>query len=737
MIRRARPFGFLARSAALIAALSVVAPQQTPAQTAKPLNQSATSNRAATLLADSILLTASDQLIAQGSVEIYHNGTRVTAQSIIYDDAQDKITLKGPIAIREPGQIGDVLLADQAEMNRDLTNGILLGARAVMARELQLSAARIERRDGGRITEFSGVIASSCTICATGESPLWEIRAGKITHDAQAQQLLFENAQFRALGVPLLWAPKMRLPDPTVTRMSGLLAPTLRSTSNLGAGIKLPYFLTLGPSADLLITPYVSTEQTGTLNLRYRRAFNSGDLEIAGAFSRDNIREGDDRGYLFADGTFDLPRDFTLDFDLRLVSDDAYLDNYGISSEDRLWSGVTLERVKPDQLVWLRAGNTHSLREDESNSTQPALAASAEWVQVYRPQTVGGELVLDWESYALRRPSTATTDGSDADDIPDGRDLISAAMTATWSRNWSLGSGVLARTTGQLTSDITDVYQDPAYPDQILRAQPQIAAEIRWPWMKTTGQAAQVIEPIAQVIWSPKYLEQVPGVRSQLVEFDEGNLFALSHYPSSDRRERGLRANLGVSWTRHDASGWSLGTTVGKIIREDDLNLFEPGTGLDGKRSDWLWSTNLRLQNGLTLSNRTLFDDAFSISREELFLHHSTNRYSMSIGYVWLDSNDAELRPYDASEITLGGSYDWNNGWSGSFGSRYDFTAERMADAAIGVSYQNECVTVDVSLSRSFTSSSSVSPDTDLGVSLQLAGFGGSSGSAARKVCTQ
>jgi LPS-assembly protein len=54
------------------------------------------------------------------------------------------------------------------------------------------------------------------------------------------------------------------------------------------------------------------------------------------------------------------------------------------------------------------------------------------------------------------------------------------------------------------------------------------------------------------------------------------------------------------------------------------------------------------------------------------------------------------------------------------------------------VRYTNECVSVDLSLSRRFTSSTNVRPDTGIGLSVELAGFGGTSGTANRRsVCAR
>ncbi|MBZ4023435.1 hypothetical protein CKO11_13310 [Rhodobacter sp. TJ_12] len=696
---------------------------------------------AATLLADRILLTGSNTIIATGNVEVYWREHRLSATRITYDQSQNRLAIEGPIRMVEPGATGSVILADQAELSRDLQDGVMRGARMVLSRELQLAANSLERQDGTR-TVLREVVASSCRICAADPTPLWEIRAQTITHDALSHQMIFEQAQFRAMGVPLLWLPKLRMPDPSVKRLTGFLRPSFRTTSLLGPGVKAPYFITLGPSADLTLTPYLATSRTTTLGLRYRKALTGGAYQIEGALSRDSIRPGETRGFLFADSRFALPDDFVLGAQLRLVSDPSYLLNYDITEDDRLWSGLTLERVRSDEMIWAQLGHTHSIRDGESNATEPMLSGDASWTKIFRPATIGGELSVEASVHAHRRASSATTDlvvGDEDTDLldteSDGRDMLRFSAVADWRRNWLLGGGIVGAAEAELAFDAIAVRQDdtPGYAGTHLRSQPTLGVELRWPWVAAYGRAAQVIEPVVQLIWSGKNDRSLPQEDSWLTEFDEGNLFSLSRYPGEDRREQGTRANLGLSWTRHDASGWSLGLTAGRIFRRDDLGQFAPGSGLAGKRSDWLLATHLSTAGGLLLSNRALFDDGFNFDRNELRMAYLGGSTEFAAGYLWMQGT---LSNPKTSELLIESGWDWRPGWRSTFSTRYDLTRDRAARAALGLQYANECVTVDLSLSRRFTSSTSVEPETDFGLSVQLAGFGAQAGARGpERVC--
>ena len=75
------------------------------------------------------------------------------------------------------------------------------------------------------------------------------------------------------------------------------------------------------------------------------------DVATRRADTRDDLLPDDTRGYLFADGSFALADEFKLGLQIRTTSDDSYLLNYDVTDEDRLWSGVTLERVRAEGRV--------------------------------------------------------------------------------------------------------------------------------------------------------------------------------------------------------------------------------------------------------------------------------------------------------------------------------------------------------------------------------------------------
>lgn len=686
----------------------------------------------ATLIADSVRITGNSVLIAEGNVEVFYLGRRLTASRVLYDRATGALRISGPIILTEG--TSTTILADQAELQADLTEGILTSARLVLNQQLQLAAAELVRVEG-RYTTLNRAVASSCKVCADSPIPLWEIRARRVIHDQVAQQLYFEQAQVRLGGLPVFYLPRLRIPDPTLKRATGFLMPALRFSSNLGTGVKTPYFITFGKHRDLLVTPYLTNEGTRSVELRYRQAFATGNIEITGSLSDDNVDENQPRSYLRALGEFDLPRDFKLNFQIETVSDRAYLVEYGYPNEDRLDSRIEISRARRDEFISTRLIRFQYLREGESRDVLPGTVADLTYARRFSLGASGIEGALRFRTHGHARGSSARID-SNLDGIADGRDVARASARLDLRRDWILQGGLVFTALGEGTADIYQISQDADFEGTTGRLHGAAGVELRWPLVKTSARGvSEAIEPVAQLVWSPEGRERLPNEDSTLVEFDEGNLFSLNRFPGSDATERGFRANLGVNYQRNDPSGWAMGATLGRVFRGEDQGQFSEASGLSGITSDWLAAWQIGTPAGVQVTNRLLVDDDFEVTKAEVRFDVAAERYTIAGSYVHAEADASESRPESTSELVFAGSYDLTPAWTTRVSSRYDFAADRATQAGVGLAFRNECLLVDLSLSRRFTSSTSVDRTTEFGISVELLGFGGGSDAGPARQC--
>jgi LPS-assembly protein len=688
----------------------------------------------ASLVSDRLEITGDTRLIASGNVEIFYQGSRLRASRIVYDRATDRLQIEGPIVLID--KTGNtVLLASQADLAADMSEGLLTSARLVLNRQLQLAASHAARI-GGRYTALDQVVASSCKVCAASPVPLWEIRARRVVHDEQERQIYFDHAQFRVSGVPVFYIPRLRMPDPTLDRATGFLSPTIRTTSDLGFGLKVPYFIALGPSRDLTLTPYLTTRNSRTLELRYRQAFRTGTIELNGAITRDDLIPGDTRGYLFASGKFALPDDLKLTFGLQVASDNAYLLDYGYSTADLLDSRIELSRTRRNSQISARIISFQTLRDDEDNDTLPSLVTDLTFHRRFSLGALGGEGGFRLQMHNHFRTSDNPLDGPDPDDIADGRDVSRISARIDWRRSFLLPVGIEATILGEAQADAYTIREDATFEGESGRTHAAAGVELRWPWVKATGTGAtHVIEPVVQLIWATQNGKAIPNEDSALVEFDESNLYSLDRFPGSDAVEEGTRANIGVTWTRYDPAGWSFGLTLGRVIREADYNQFSLASGLSGGQSDWLAAMTVDWQSGFAATGRIVFDDDLSLSKGEMRLSLNREKVAVAASAIWAVADPLENRPDPTREFAFDARWRASDALSATFSGRYDFVSERGTLAGLSVEFRNECVAVDFSLSRRFTSSTSVSPTTDFGLSVDLIGFGGGKTAGPARRC--
>lgn len=671
------------------------------------------------LMADSVSFDGT-LLTATGAVEVIRGTTRLTANLIRFNQTTGQLEIEGPIQITD-GDDKTVVLASSADLDTSLKNGIMTSARLVIDRQLQLAAARLDVLDG-RYLRLSRTVASTCEVCAARPVPLWEIRAREVIHDSETRQLYFTDAQIRIADVPVMWLPHLRVPDPTLKRAAGFLVPELRTDSTLGTGFEVPYFIPLGESRDLTVSPYLATKTT-TLNLRYRQAYTNGDLELNGAVSSDDTRDGL-RAYLFAKGNWDIGRDLKFGIDVRAASDIAYLLDYGIYDGDYLPSKVTLTRYSEWEAFDAQLIHMRSLRASDADieDTLPFFIGEVIYERRVDQHRLPGEL-----TFGL----SASTSYRDSEVDIDGYDVLRIGGEAAWTTSAVFGPGLRLDNTAAAYLDSYALHQNSAYEDTVGRLTTSFESQLRWPLTRSRASgASELIEPMIQLGWSDSIGGTVPNIDSTLVELDEGNLLTLSRFPGSDRRETGLTAAAGLHFAHYAATG-RYEMTVGRVFYLEDSSEYTESSGLSEAQSNWLLSGTLAFDNGLAFQTRSLFDDDLSITKWETRLGYSQKRYSLGTTYAYVIGDASESRDAPLNEFGVDGQFTLARNWSANLEYLYDFTQDEASRTGLGFQFQSECARVSFKISRRYSDTDAVDPTTSFSVSVGFGAYGQSNKKAS------
>ncbi len=386
------------------------------------------------LQADEVTYDSQARIVsAKGHVEIVDEQRTLRADEVTYNQNTDIVSASGNVTLQDAS--GNVAFADHVDLTRDLREGAIQGLAALIGENGRLAAASGERREG-RYTIARAAIFTPCAICEDeGERmPLWQVRASRVIHDQLAKELYFEDAQFQFLGIPVFYLPYFSEADPTVRHKSGFLLPDFGSSGYLGTFVKIPYYVSLSPSRDLTIDPFITTRAGTVVQTEYRERWDQGGMWLQGTTGYDPGARGKPgqsvwMSSLFGSGRVPLTDSWRTGFDVQLTSNDTYLQRYELSYADRLTTDVFTDSVNGRNRAALGGYFFQSLRATDVTAQVPLALPLAEYTYIPEDKIVGGRLRVDASALALTRDQ--------------GSDVYRGSASADWRRPFTSSDGQL------------------------------------------------------------------------------------------------------------------------------------------------------------------------------------------------------------------------------------------------------------------------------------------------------
>ncbi len=644
---------------------------------------------------------------ATGNVEAWQNDHILRADKITFDRNTNIAAASGNVVIIEPD--GQTLFSDYAELTEGFREGILRGMRAILAENGRL-VANGGRRVEGKINELSRAVYTTCNLCAADpeKPPLWQIRARSAVQDTENKRIEYRDAVLDVFGVPVAGFPYFFHADPSAKRASGFLIPSFGQSKHLGVFLTTPYYIVLDEQSDATLSPTFNSQNYFGMNSQYRRAFNDGRLVV-------DVGIGYDRGGLegdvFANGRFNYDDNWRWGFDIQRATSAQFLRDYRINSRgDLLTSSAFVEGFGVGAWTRVDVSARQAVTTTIKQNRLPYALPRYQYSFFGEPDALGGRLRFDTVNFNIVRPV--------------GTNTQRLGGTLAWERPFTGLVGERYKLTLQTVAagyTASSLDQNPNYytrtSTQVARIHPQVALEVRWPVARDAGAwGTQIIEPIAQVIAGPQgggnRNQRIPNEDSLDFEFTDQNLFQLNKFPGIDRVEGGLRANLGLrgSWT---IGGLGIEGLVGQSFRARKDDTFPVGSGLEGRKSDYVARATVTPATWLDVTARTRLDrNRFTPRFADLQATTGTANFRVGGGYIY----SAVSPYYYYDQPTIPASYFQHRNEitvnaSGRVGA-YGFSGYHRRDLATGkptslgaqVSWENECVILEASLNRRYTS---------------------------------
>jgi LPS-assembly protein len=656
---------------------------------------------------------------ASGNVELSQGDRVLTADSVTYNQRANTVSAAGNVVLVEP--TGEVLFAEYAELTESMREGFLTGLRMLLSDDSRFAAVNARRR-GGIETELSRAVYSPCINCTGPDGePLWQIKANKVTHNTEAKEIVYRDATFEVLGVPVAYTPYFSNPDPTVKRKSGFLAPTFGASSVLGSAIQAPYFWVIDDSRDFTFDPILSTDVIAVISGEYRQAFSNGELRTRASGTRDDAQTGEDRfrGHIDSKARFNIDDTWRWGNDLQLASDDTYLQRYGFPYTETLTSQLYAEGFTRRNYARAEAQYFQGLRAEDNRSNIPIVAPNIVYNFVGDPNRFGAFLTMDANTLALTRTGDRTVDSR------------RIAVETGWELPYIGSLGDVTTLKATLQTDLYHVANVPeenapgTYTGVAGRVFPKISVNWRYPWMRTTGNSSQIIEPIVTFVTAPNGSnpDHIPNEDSLAFEFDETNLFERSRFSGSDRVDGGTWVAYGLRTGAYGIGGGSATALFGQSYRIKDDNTYPRNSGLGDSFSDYVGRLLVSPNQYVDLLYKTRLDkDNLESRRTELGARVGPRALRVGLDYIYFDqTSDFSNR----EEILLTASSDLTDSWAVSANTRRDLTdGGATLSYRATLTYTCDCMTLAVNYSRTFTRDRDIGPVESIFVRVNLKNLG-------------
>ncbi|MFC0207638.1 LPS-assembly protein LptD [Chelativorans intermedius] len=703
---------------------------------------------------DAQMLLSADTLVydndrntisAVGGVQIEYAGYRLVAQRVTYDRGTSRVIASGKVEIVE--EDGNRIYADQIDVTDTLSDGFARALRVETVDKTYFAAETAERA-AGRLTTFNKAAYTACAPCEEkpDRPPLWQIKAQKIIWDGQAKTVRFERSRFEFFGLPIAYLPYFEIADPTVKRKSGFLIPSFKSSSELGYGVKVPYYFALSPTYDLTVSVTGYTKQGFLGEAEWRQRFNNGyyNLKVAGIRqqspeewkSNELDSQQTDRGMIGSSGRFDINPRWAFGWDVLVQSDKNFSRTYDIEgfSDQVFRSQVYLTGLEDRNFFDLRA---YRFTVQESslngrNDKQPDVLPSFDYSFTPDRPVAGGELSIDVNIQALRRDEGMYSPNNNPTKLQ-GLEGDSARLTAEaeWKRSFVTSAGLVltpilhARGDGiysDLSADAQKRIMDFTIDGQATnadirssyyRAMVTAGLEARWPILFSTSSASHVLEPMAQIFVRPNepYHDTlgIPNEDAQSLVFDASTLFERDKFSGYDRMEGGTRANLGIRYSGSFANGWTAHGLFGQSYHLGGVNsyaspdLVNAGaySGLESDVSDFVGLVGLTAPNGFSASLAGRFDqETFDLRRADVRAGATIGPLNLNAQYAFIASQPLYGFDEDRREISGQASLRFHENWRAFASGTYNLEESTLVKNAFGFAYDDECFIYTMTFTR-------------------------------------
>lgn len=668
---------------------------------------------------------------ASGNVELVQSGRILKADMVSYNLLTDKVRATGNVVLSEAD--GTTYFADDVELTDDMKNGFVDGLQ-ILLEDGSRFTAKEGTRTGGTVLNLKQASYTPCEPCKEDPSrpPLWQLRAAEVEHNSEEKRISYHDAWFEFAGVPVAYTPYFSHPDGSEKQKSGVLIPSFGYDSKLGASYQQEYYYAIAPDKDATVGAIVATSVNPVALAEYRQRFDNAELRLNGSATYSGRTDsvagqergvGDEvRGHLFGKALWDMNDQWRSGVDLNVASDDQYLRQYKIESDDVLENQVYAERFSGRNYMVGRALVFQDVRVRElQNPDQPAVLPEVLASFYGDPNgLLGGRWKMGLSALGLYRNGN-------------GQDVGRGSAELGWQRRYITGFGLVNKFDALLRGDAYKIADAQAFAANNndttqTRGFAQGNWEMSYPFAKRLENSQIVISPIASLTAGTNIDNgDIPNEDSQGFTLDPTNLFEPNRFAGYDLIEDGSHATYGVRTGWYSDEGNKAEVFLGQSHRFDSTdNPFATGSGLSDQKSDYVGQVTAAFGNNFNLDYRFQLDhDTLASQRHELSANGGWNRLQFGSQYLFANSLQSSAVNETREQITPYVRLRFYDDWYVSGSATYDLGIDPgLRQAVYGIDYQGQCMTFAAVAERNLTKDSSGDSGTSITLRIGLKNLG-------------
>lgn len=574
----------------------------------------------------------------------------IKSDRIEYNAKSDKITTSGKTEI--VNQSGQTVKLNGGTIDKKEDSMSARDIELWLGKNVYVRAEEVTQKINETIAKQA--VFTACDKCdAFGNA--WEISGNEVIHDKSEKMVYFHNAVFWIYNdnLPIFWLPYYAMPDPTVKYKSGLLMPSLESTSGMGTQINIPVYINISDRHDL--TPVFSflTKEKPLYQLEHRLNLDHAEFRTRGAYTHN--KEGVNRWYIKNNDKIELGENARALVYIHRSSDDTFLQKYGFyESQPYLDSGAKLELFGKTSYV---VADAHIFQELRGRSTPGDILPNVRGVYQTKP--------LFEETYLKFTGDVLSVYGDDTS----SQRLIGESRIIS---PWTLWGGNRLTISAAARYDVynfedTAMYNpnNPNFPGQTYsgtktRFLPNGYIEWDMPFFSVKNDWTYIIEPRARLTLMEHTDKSVLAYTNDSAGrfLSDLTLFSNNRYAGYDVWANGNFADYGVQWfgfnKNHNIEVFAGQTYDIKRHNQDKTDFYE--NGFRNGLSDYVGSISYYNQN-IQLSSR------FRLDKQDASLRHIENSISLrrkrsflSLDHIW-DSSPIDIyskKDADTNELRGG-----------------------------------------------------------------------------------